>query len=1679
MARIELNVVAMGDFKSVNSQLAALKAQVDGLNKSLSGVGLASSSNLAKQLQETNAAFKATMLSTGQFTANTVRLKAETDKFGESLVSGKLKLTEYFSIIKNGTAQAGAQMRALALEQTKLQNSVVMSDPTKQGVMSVYTPTKINAVANATKIAANMQNLYNIAVDKGTQSLINWGKNTQWAGRQLTVGMTVPLTIFGSTAMKVFSDVNAEIVRLQKVYGTGLVQPTKQALTDISNQVTALSRELASSMGVAAKDTAAMAADLAATGLQGNDLLNSTRESIRLSKLGELDTQSAMKATISLQNVYKLSTQQLSGAVDFLNAVENQTSTSLQDLVDGIPRVGPIVQQLGGSFKDTAVMMVAMKEAGVPAAQSANAIKSAIASLINPTKQAKEAFAGYNINLANIASSTGGNPVQMIMQLQQALKGLQPLAQAQLIEKLFGKFQEARIQALITNLGAATSQTKTAFELMNASSGQLASIAAGEMKTATESVTGRYKRAMETLKADLIPVGQKIMEIATTLMNFGNSVAKVFSGLPGPVKTVMGVLAAGVALSGPIIMFTGVLANFVGYLLKGLFAMKNLVTGTKTFGQLFTPEIIASQNAADLFSKKMLEDASAVDLLNGAVISLTRSIEAMSGAMTASSTTAFLEKAALSIPFKAPRLATGGWVPGNPSEGDAYPAMLMGGEAVIPTKQAQQYAPFINGILKGNLPGYAAGHTAMPFGPGSSQYSDMLNKYPSLAQLISQRGPDSVRIVSNLVNTSMNQRLNTDLRSGVATPESFEKGFGNTGGLGFARSAALGGLNATSESKNALKEFETELKRRVLALKKTTLSDQDLADETRKLIDEQMHAQTAMGEVSKALHNSSQQVGQVRVNAGADYVRSGIANGSLQQRGTLAYLNELPVGQIRNKNGKVTDYAINQAGGYQGSPAQRAGSRFESSLEPFANSPQFQPKIDLSGPSGNMARSSGSYTRTHNLILDKMKRDEELAKQLNIESESASPSKATKRAAKNMVDGAVEGIKEAKPRIKAAANTAMEEALLANQSAGNVASEAENLATMTSPGMASTTKNKFARFQAGRMKVRAKMTSKLPSALTGRFGGLGLGLGLQVAQQFAGPAINKLPGGSIANDAISGASFGSFLGPEGAAAGAAIGIVIGGLSKLISTHKHQQEVARAAFTSSASAAAVFGGATADASTPLDHLSATLSAMAPKVNDVKTQVQQFTDEISKLPKDDPMSLLLEKLNKTGSGSEAAKLAKAFADTQVAINGMDPKKAQQMMDLYLKSTGHADMVGKVKIGSASDSTSAYINSSGNRQSIQTQDRLQYMGPRQAPKVIKGGTASSYKDLSSGAQNTADKLAEVANQAINTKSLDDYNAKIKAIQGSYYDTTAGAKMYAMAIQNQSKKAGDANDVLSKSITTMSNMGLTLSQIIALEKDPNSTKMIDKLVADQKKGDLKAVAADMAAINKSIAGSLATTPGAGGAGGAGGGGGSGSTSIFSGTTSQKEMKKLLEARQKDENVVLKGLNDQLKTYKQQAAEAKRILDYENQRFSLMQDQKTALMSGNYLGAAELKQASVNLGVDFNATTKENQMQATVDKIQLRADEFATALADLNDAIANGSKAIDPSIKKVAGFSRLAANNAGTGTITVQNNITISSLENPQQIATAVAAQAQKGTMAGVAAAKKTTNGKLVAVAK
>ncbi len=62
----------------------------------------------------------------------------------------------------------------------------------------------------------------------------------------------------------------------------------------------------------------------------------------------------------------------------------------------------------------------------------------------------------------------------------------------------------------------------------------------------------------------------------------------------------------------------------------------------------------------------------------------------------------------------APGMARGGIVPGTGNK-DSVPAVLMPGEAVIPTKMTKKYAPIINGMIDGTLPQFAKGRKPLKY----------------------------------------------------------------------------------------------------------------------------------------------------------------------------------------------------------------------------------------------------------------------------------------------------------------------------------------------------------------------------------------------------------------------------------------------------------------------------------------------------------------------------------------------------------------------------------------------------------------------------------------------------------------------------------------------------------------------------------------------------------------------------------------------------------------------------------------------------------------------------------------------------------------------------------------------------------------------------------------------------
>ena len=1660
MSKIELNVVALGDFSSVNSQLKLLQEQVIILQKGLAGVGV--NTTLSKDLQNINTQFKQTMLSTGQFTASTVAMQTETANFGNALATGKLKLTDYYNIIKMRSSEAVTQFKALALEQTKLQKSIIMNDPTKTGILNVYTPTQIDKVANATKIAANEANLYAIAVNKGSQSLINFGKNTQWAGRQLTVGMSVPLMIFGQQATQVFNDVNVELTRLQRLYGEGLKPPSQTEINQISAQVTDLGKNVASSMGIAVKDTVQVAANFAAMGRQGQNLLDTTYQTQRLSKLGAVDATAATNTIVALQNVYKVSTNQLADAVNFLSDIQKQTTMTLGDMTEAIPRVGPIMQQLGGSYKDTAVMLVAMREAGIPAAQAANAVKSAIASLIAPTKGAVSAAQQFGISLDAVKNA--GSPVQMIEKLQEGLKGLSPLAKEQVIDKIFGKFQFARVSALLANFGQIGSQTQNALKIAGATSAELANLANQEMKQATESPTAKYQRAIETFKADLIPVGQKIVEIATKLLSFGNAVAKVFNGLPGPLKAIASFLAIGTVMAGPIIMLTGLLANFAGFLIKGVFNIKQLITGGKTIGQLLTPEFIAAQNASKMFGTGIASNVGEIELLSKAIGDLTRNIEAMVSSMGMGTDIQSLSnivggvaqsEVRLYEQMKLPGFAKGGIISG-PGTGtsDSIVARVSNGETILNAETTKKFYPIIQAMFNNKLPGFASG--VLDFrkqnksgGQGLTDLAhaaDMspmdqaaiISQHPGFQEL-NQSGLGTVEIIGKQVGIqgrSVNRQMGRD-KAGV-TPEALLKDMGQTGPMKFAEGAINGGMPASrlkdADMQRALVDLDVEVKKQIESLRDKNSHDKTYRIRNQDYYDAVGKAKDAIGKETSAHAELVARLDQANKSYGGfrtffTDARSKLGDVITKLKGTIdgtmVKLKGESIGELKSKSvsggGRSNVELINGALVGGKSVNGMSSNQYKANEEVAINAARNE-VYNLTENLRNYIKDQGLEVAqffgagfNQGLIdtIPELRAVTErfgttLPDELQSILEIASPSKVAMWIGKMFGQGLQVGVQETLPGLESVGQEAASK--LTNAVEGPLM---ENGSFVNNTGLLGKIKGKLTTPE-GKMNIQSKMAGS-------------------TALMMGGNALSgMLPKGSnvsnIAGDVSNMAGMGMMFGPWGAAAGAALGLVTGGIGALMKAEKEHEATVKASFTAASSSISMFGGTLITTTSNIVHFNDALEKSGITSKKSLSEIDQMSNAIGKLGKDDPTKVTANAIKGYSGYGPVVGTLKQFAAAQVAA-GMDPKGVAKMVAAMLQYAGQTQYLKQAlkeivpatqSVGAAQQTLLSKLVAASGLTKAAT--RANHESWATNVYMIK-----SYKDLTASQQNLADGFGTVSMSMLNSNATSkDLIASMKALDKSGLDAyrsgiLLAAKLKDMGQTDLANRFTTINGVINDTgksmlIATAEADGLIKNldklALTKLIKDPKAmadlAAKIDKFNKDAAAAAAKQAAADAAAQAKKDAAAAAAAAAASAA------------AVFKGTTEEQQAKKILSAHKLDQDAVLKGLKDQLSQYQKQTAELQRIRDLDQQRADLNNQMKTALISGDFLGAANLGQAKSALQVDFNNTTIENKMQGQIDQVQLQADQFSQALSDLTDAISQGIKVLDPNIKAASKSSVL-----------------------------------------------------------
>ena len=214
MSDVNANIGINFETQKALASLRQLQAGISRFNQTLTA-GNADAADAQKAL---NAQLMQSVNATGKFVASIKTVSSSTTAFTDALEKNKLSMKEYFRFTAAAATSntktfskffaserqifnRAARDRVKSLQSQYIQLTNANGDLVKvlqvvpkhlQGMSGQYAD-----YATKVQMAAQRQQMMNQLIKQGSTQLLNFGKNTQWAGRQLMVGFTIPLMMLG------------------------------------------------------------------------------------------------------------------------------------------------------------------------------------------------------------------------------------------------------------------------------------------------------------------------------------------------------------------------------------------------------------------------------------------------------------------------------------------------------------------------------------------------------------------------------------------------------------------------------------------------------------------------------------------------------------------------------------------------------------------------------------------------------------------------------------------------------------------------------------------------------------------------------------------------------------------------------------------------------------------------------------------------------------------------------------------------------------------------------------------------------------------------------------------------------------------------------------------------------------------------------------------------------------------------------------------------------------------------------------------------------------------------------------------------------------------------------------------------------------------------------------------
>lgn len=335
--------------------------------------------------------------------------------------------------------------------------------------------------------------------------------------------------VLGGVMGAAFVGVTNSAMRFQDQLATinTVAMTDAHTLAGWGEQIQALARET----GKSTDDLTAGMYDLVSAGIPADQAINVLRDSAILATGALGSTGETVDLLTTALNSYGLAASESTRVSDLFAKAVADGKVTAAELGQSLAQIAPIAAAAGIKLEEVAAGYAMLTKNGVPAAQAATQMRSAISSLLTPNEELARIQKEVNINFAELARSDG---------LAAAMDMLRQAAGSdERFAKALGRLESYNFALLTTGDNA----KDFADELR--SMGDATGYAARQYDVAQSSAAAAGRRLHQQVQTFLQDMGQPFVETIGPAVMLVNQLGQAFGGLKNVALIAGGVVGAG------------------------------------------------------------------------------------------------------------------------------------------------------------------------------------------------------------------------------------------------------------------------------------------------------------------------------------------------------------------------------------------------------------------------------------------------------------------------------------------------------------------------------------------------------------------------------------------------------------------------------------------------------------------------------------------------------------------------------------------------------------------------------------------------------------------------------------------------------------------------------------------------------------------------------------------------------------------------------------------------------------------------------------------------------------------------------------------------------------------------------------------------------------------------------